>query len=90
MLRLDGLAATSASEAAEILEARSEFVAKKALEQSRRLGSEKIGRAIMLIAEADLDLRGRTGLTDAAVLQVLVARLSRLSPGIRRPPARRR
>ncbi len=89
MLRLDGSAATSASEAAELLGAH-EFVAKKALEQSRRLGSERIGRAIMLIADADLDLRGRTGLPDAAVLQVLVARLCRLSPGVRRPPARRR
>ena len=89
MLRLDGSGATSSSEAAELLGAH-EFVARKALEQSRRLGSEKIGRAIMLIAEADLDLRGRTGLPYAAVLQVLVARLSRLSTGTRRTPARHR
>ena len=90
MLRLDGSDATNSNDAAELLGARSEFVARKALEQSRRLGSENIGRAIMFIAEADLDLRGRTGLPDAAVLQVLVARLSRLSPGTRRPSTRRR
>ena len=41
MLRLDGSDATSPSEAAELLGARSEFVARKALEQSRRLGSEQ-------------------------------------------------
>jgi len=89
MLRLDGSGATSSSEAAEILGAH-EFVARKALEQSKRLGSEKIARAIMLIADADLDLRGRTGLPDATALQVLVARLSRLTPGPRRPAARHR
>jgi DNA polymerase III subunit delta len=90
MLRLDGAEVTSPSEAAELLGSRSEFVARKALEQSRRLGSERIGRAIMLIAQADLDLRGRTGLPEMAVLQVLVARLSRLAPAARRPAARRR
>jgi DNA polymerase-3 subunit delta len=80
MLRLDGSDATSASEAASLIGARSEFVAKKALEQSRRLGSERIARAITLIADADLDLRGRTALPDKTVLQVLIARLSRLAP----------
>jgi DNA polymerase-3 subunit delta len=90
MLRLDGSGATSPSEAAALMGARSEFVAKKALEQSRRLGSERIGRAITILAQADLDLRGRTGLPEMAVLQVLVARLSRLAPAARRPVARRR
>jgi DNA polymerase-3 subunit delta len=90
MLRLDGAAVTSPSEAAALLGARSEFVARKALEQSRRLGSERIARAIMLLAQADLDLRGRTGLPEMAVLQVLVARLSRLGPAVRRPAQRRR
>ena len=32
------------------------FVAKKALEQSRRLGSTRIAEAINLIAAADLDV----------------------------------
>jgi DNA polymerase-3 subunit delta len=90
MLRLDGSGATSPSEAAELMGARSEFVARKTLEQSRRLGSERIGRAIMLLAQADLDLRGRTGLPETAVLQVLVARLSRLGPAVRRSAPRRR
>lgn len=89
MLRLDGAAVTSPGEAAVLLGARSEYTAKKALEQSRRLGSERIGRAIMLLAQADLDLRGRTGLPEMTVLQVLVARLSRLAPTQKRPPTRR-
>ena len=33
-----------------------------------------------LLADADLDVRGRTGLDDVAVTEVLVARLARLSP----------
>jgi DNA polymerase-3 subunit delta len=62
---------------------KSEFVAKKALAQSRKLGGKQIARAITLLAEADLDLRGRTGLPEKAVIQVLVARLSRLRPSAR-------
>ena len=45
----------------------------------RRLGSARIARAITLLAEADLDLRGATGLPGEVVLEVLVARLSRLA-----------
>jgi DNA polymerase III subunit delta len=90
MLRLDGAGANTPAEAAEIIGARSEFVARKALEQSRQLGSEKVARAIALLADADLDIRGRSGLPDRSVLQVLVARLSRLTPGARRPVTGRR
>jgi len=74
MLRLDGAEVSSA----EVAGLRSAFPAKKALEQARHLGSARIGRAIELLAAADLDLRGRRALDDAVVLEVLVARLSRL------------
>jgi hypothetical protein len=37
-----------------------------------------------LVAQADVDLRGRSGLPPELVLEVLVARLSRLAPGSRR------
>jgi len=47
---------------------------------ARRLGSAAIGRAITLLADADLDLRGATGWPEDLVLDVLVARLSRLAP----------
>jgi DNA polymerase-3 subunit delta len=78
LLRLDGSGVTSPEEAAQVLGLRSAFPAKKALAQSRRLGSARTARAIRLLAEADLDLRGVTGLSGEAVLDVLVARLSRL------------
>lgn len=81
MLRLDGSTVTSAEEAAKMLGMRSAYPARKALEQSRRLGSARIGRAVVLLAEADLDLRGRSALDDTLVLEVLVARLARLSAG---------
>lgn len=79
MLRLDGASITTPEEAAELIGARSAYPARKALEQGRRLGSARIGRAVTLLAEADLDLRGRTALDDRIVLEVLVARLARLS-----------
>jgi DNA polymerase III subunit delta len=90
MLRLDGAGVSTPAEAAGVIGARSEFVARKALDQSRNLGYERIARAISLLADADLDLRGRTALADLGVLQVLVARLSRLYTASRRPVGRRR
>ncbi|MGH9079251.1 MAG: DNA polymerase III subunit delta [Acidimicrobiales bacterium] len=82
MLRLDGAGMTVPEEAARLLGLRSSFPAQKALAQSRRLGSARIARAIRLLAQADLDVRGVTALPGETVLEVLVARLSRLSgPG---------
>jgi DNA polymerase III subunit delta len=86
MLRLDGAEVTGAEEAAALLGMRSSYPAKKALEQSRRLGSARVGRAIVLLGAADLDLRGRSALPNDVVLQVLVARLARLA-GTRRTAA---
>ena len=79
MLQLDGSGVTSAEEAAQVLGMKSAFPAKKALGESRRLGSERIAQAIRLLALADLDIRGATGLPGATVLEVLVARLCRLA-----------
>jgi len=81
MLRLDGSGATTGDEAAAALGSRSAFPARKALEQGRQLGSARIGRAILLLADADLDLRGRSAMSGDAVLEVLVGRLSRLGSG---------
>ncbi len=78
IMQLDGAEVTSPEQAAEVLGIRSAFPAKKALAQSRRLGTARIARAIQLLAEADLDLRGATALPGETVLEVLVARLSRL------------
>lgn len=78
MLRLDGSGITSPEEGAAALGVPSSFVAKKALAQGRRLGTPGIARAVQLLAEADLDLRGATALSGELVLEVLVARLSKL------------
>ncbi|MGH9129196.1 MAG: DNA polymerase III subunit delta [Acidimicrobiales bacterium] len=90
MLRLDGAGATSDEEAATILGVRSAWSAGKSLKAARRLGSEGVARAIGLLARADLDLKGATALSDTAVLEILVARLSRLAPRPKRPASRRR
>ena len=84
MLRLDGAGIADAAAAAEALGTKSSYPAKKALEQGRRLGHEGVARAVALLAEADLDLRGTKGWPEELVLEVLVARLSRLSPRARR------
>jgi DNA polymerase-3 subunit delta len=78
MLALDGDDITGEGDAAAALGV-APFVAKKALEQSRRLGSSKIADAINLIARADLAVRGESGLSDELVVEVLVARLARLT-----------
>ena len=77
MLRLDGAGVSDEREAAKVL-GTSPFPAKKALAQARRLGFDGVGRAIELLAQADLDLRGGSGWPESLVLEVLVARLSRL------------
>jgi DNA polymerase-3 subunit delta len=86
MLRLDGSGARDERGAAQVLGV-APFPAKKALAQARRLGFAGVGRAIELLAQADLDLRGSSGWPEALVLEVLVARLSRL--GGRRPASNR-
>ena len=76
MLVLDGDDVAGERDAAAILGS-APFVAKKALEQSRRLGSTRIAEAINLIAKADLDVRGASGLDPTMVVEILVARLAR-------------
>jgi DNA polymerase-3 subunit delta len=75
---LDGLDVRTEGDAAAALGIKAGFPARKAMEQSRRLGGSSIRRAIDLLAAADLDLRGRTMLDEQFVMEVLVARLSKL------------
>ncbi len=85
MLRLDGARISDERAAADALGITgSTFPAKKALTQAQRLGHGGITKAITLLAEADLDLRGRRDIPGPIVLEVLIARLARL-----RPPASR-
>ncbi len=61
MLQLDGSGVNSPEAAAQVLGLKSAFPAKKALAESRRLGIERIARAVRLVARADLDVRGVDG-----------------------------
>lgn len=88
MLRLDGSGATDEAAAASVLGMTgSTFPAKKALAQTRKLGSAGVSRAIMLLSQADLALKGEIDWPGDLVLEVLVARLARLGP---RPASSRR
>lgn len=80
ILHLDGARATDEKAAAATLKMTgSTFPARKALNVSRRLGSQRTAQAIRLLAAADLDLRGASALPAETVMTVLVARLARLS-----------
>lgn len=80
MARLDGAGARGEKDAAAILGLKgSTFPAKKALAQAKRLGPSGIRRAIRLLAGADVDLRGARAWPGDLVLEVLVARLARIS-----------
>jgi DNA polymerase-3 subunit delta len=82
MLRLDGSDARTDTEAAALLGLKgSTFPARKALTQARRLGPDRIRRAIVLLAEADLDLRGAKAWPEHLVMEILVARLCQLGRG---------
>jgi DNA polymerase-3 subunit delta len=78
MLRLDGADVRTGDDAAAILKM-SPYPARKVLEQGRRLGHDRVARAIDVLAEADADLRGRIGWPDSLVMEVLVARLAQLA-----------
>jgi hypothetical protein len=54
------------------------------------MGPDAIHEAVQLLARADLDLRGQRELPEDAVLEVLVARLCRLSGHRRTAAAGRR
>lgn len=82
MLRLDGTGARTDAEAAQALGMRgSTFPAQKARTQLAALGSAGVQRAIGLLADADLDLRGAQAWPDELVMEVLVARLARAPRG---------
>ena len=78
LARLDGVDARTEEEAMAATGIRSPFPAKKALQNYRRLGGVQVKRAYELLAQADLDLRGGRDLEAELVIEVLVARLSKL------------
>ncbi len=88
LLSLDGADARDEVSAAAAMGIKPGFPAKKALNQYRKLGGSGTTRAIGLLAQADLDLRGAKEWPEELVMEVLVARLSRLG-GPSRTAARR-
>ena len=94
LARLTGAPVRDADEAASLLGIKS-FPAGKALAAARRLGDVRVVEAVRLITRADLDLKGgvtfgssddssAADATDLMVIEVLVARLARLSASARR------
>jgi len=78
LLKLDGPEVHTASEAMAIIGVKSDFQGKKYLETYRRLGAVSIASAMQLLARADIDLRGGKDLEEELIMEILVARLSRM------------
>jgi DNA polymerase-3 subunit delta len=78
--RLDGVDARTEADAAAATGLKPGFPARKALDNYRRLGGDGVSRAVSLLAKADIDLRGGSDLENELVMELLVARLSRLTP----------
>jgi DNA polymerase III subunit delta len=79
LLAIDGLDVRDEATAAAAMGIKPGYPAKKAMEQYRKLGSGAVTRAITLLAQADLDLRGAKDWPEELVMEVLVARLSKLA-----------
>ena len=79
LLRLDDPSITTKEQAAEVLGMKSAGGARFPLEAARRLGSDGLREALGLLAQAELDLRGQSGLDERTAIDVLVARLAALS-----------
>ena len=77
MCRIDGTDVRTEDQAATLLGIKP-FPAKKALQQANRLGSDRLRRAVRLLAQADVDLRGATAVPAEATIEVLVGRLAAL------------
>jgi DNA polymerase III subunit delta len=80
MLRLDDPSIGGEQDAVAALGGKVKpYPAGLALRQARLLGADGLKTAYGHLAKADVDLRGATGLSEDAVLEVLIARLSGLS-----------
>jgi len=76
--KLDGAGARTEQDAMAATGIKSPYPAKKAMQTYQRLGAGSTKRAIELLAQTDLDLRGAKDLEPELVMEVLVARLSKL------------
>lgn len=88
LLRLDDPAVHTSEDAATAIGGRTNpRSAGFRLRQSRTLGTEGLRRALDLLAQADLDLKGARAIPEAVVVELLAARLAALNPGGGRRPA---
>lgn len=78
LMALDGASVRSRDDAAKLL-GMAPYPAEKLMKLARSTGSERARQQLLLLAEADLDLRGASEWPDELILEVLVARLARLS-----------
>jgi DNA polymerase III subunit delta len=83
LLKLDGSNVRDEQAAARVLGIRPGYPARKALDQYRKMSGTGVTRAVGLLAQADLDLRGAKDWPETLVMEVLVARLSKLGAGRR-------
>ena len=94
MTRLEGSGAQGDDEAATLLGI-NRYPAGKALRVAERLGAARISAAVHMITRADLDLKGGVSfggrdlhsdldVTELTVVEVLVARLAKMTQGTRR------
>jgi DNA polymerase-3 subunit delta len=79
LLRLDDPSIVTKEHAATALGMKCAGGARFPLEAAKRLGTDGLRDAVRLLARAELDLRGASGLDDHTVMDVLVARLAALS-----------
>jgi DNA polymerase-3 subunit delta len=81
MLRLEGSGVGDEASAAAVLGMKgSTFPARKALDQTRKLGPDRLHELVGLLADADLDVRGAKAWPPDLVVEVLVARLASRTP----------
>jgi DNA polymerase-3 subunit delta len=81
LLRLDGPVINSVGDAKTLIGSKSDFQARKYMDVGRRMGSRNVSAAVHLLARADIDLRGGRDLEEELTMEILVARLCRLSGG---------
>ena len=79
LLRLDDPAITTKEQAAEVLGMKSAAARGSRSKRPGKLGTDGLREALGLLAQAELDLRGQSGLDERTVIDVLVARLAALS-----------
>lgn len=72
---LDGAGYSNSDQAAKDLGI-SAYPAKLALQESQKLGTQKIQRIIKLLAKADKDMKGGSGLEPEVILEILIARIA--------------